>query len=430
MVIDAGDRRGGRRHPDRRTGRAAHRLRRDRRGSTVARRRHLRADPVRLQGGHLPAGRTRRSRRGWGSARSAARPCSRRCVMGRSNRSGSATPDARDARRPLPAERHHRPGPVLGPDVRRLRAERSVAAGRRRHRRGRRSSTRSTGRPRGCCGSTSRIGAELDSLSDCISFGVAPALLMYVWLLREEARGFGWVVCLLFAVCAALRLARFNSLLDDTPKPWAKGFFTGVPTPAGGLLSTAPLLLTVRLGDDGLWANPWVVSLWVVFIGLHDGVADPDDRAQVRAGAAAAHRAGVGAARAGRRGAVLRAGTGRRSPACSSTSLHMPVRGVEVQPPEEPPRAVAPGRAASGGAGRPAGSGCGCRGATGSPAGCPTGRQLRPPGASRRSGTGGAAGCPDGACHEPDRQRRLISKLPGFAAVRRRTCSASDPVRH
>jgi CDP-diacylglycerol--serine O-phosphatidyltransferase len=117
--------------------------------------------------------------------------------------------------------------------------------------------------------STSRIGAELDSLSDCISFGVAPALVMYVWILRDEGRGYGWVVCLLFAVCAALRLARFNSLLEDTdPKPYAKGFFTGVPTPAGGLMVTAPLLLTERLGDGGLWAKPWAVAIWVVFIGL------------------------------------------------------------------------------------------------------------------------------------------------------------------
>lgn len=117
--------------------------------------------------------------------------------------------------------------------------------------------------------STSRIGAELDSLSDCISFGVAPALVMYVWILRDEGRGYGWVVCLLFAVCAALRLARFNSLLEDTdPKPYAKGFFTGVPTPAGGLIVTAPLLLTVRLGYDGFWAKPWVVAIWIVIIGL------------------------------------------------------------------------------------------------------------------------------------------------------------------
>ena len=116
--------------------------------------------------------------------------------------------------------------------------------------------------------SQSRVGAELDSLSDCISFGVAPALVMYVWLLRDEGQGYGWVVCLLFAVCAALRLARFNSLLDDEPKPWAKGFFTGVPTPAGGLIVTAPLLLTNRLGSDGPWAVPWAVSIWIVLIGF------------------------------------------------------------------------------------------------------------------------------------------------------------------
>ena len=117
--------------------------------------------------------------------------------------------------------------------------------------------------------STSRVGAELDSLSDCISFGVAPALVMYVWILRDEGRGYGWVVCLIFAVCAALRLARFNSLLEDNdPKPWAKGFFTGVPTPAGGLMVTAPLLLSNRFGYDGFWAQPWAVSIWIVFIGL------------------------------------------------------------------------------------------------------------------------------------------------------------------
>jgi len=118
--------------------------------------------------------------------------------------------------------------------------------------------------------STSRIGAELDSLSDCISFGVAPAIVMYVWVLRDEGRGYGWVVCPLFAVCAALRLARFNSLLDDNtdPKPWAKGFFTGVPTPAGGLMVTAPLLMSNRLGYSGVWAQPWAVSIWIVLIGL------------------------------------------------------------------------------------------------------------------------------------------------------------------
>lgn len=115
--------------------------------------------------------------------------------------------------------------------------------------------------------STSRIGAELDSLSDSISFGVAPALVTYIWLLRDEGRAYGWVVCLLFAVCAALRLARFNSLLDDEPKPWAKGFFTGVPAPAGGLLSQVPLLLYLRFGD-GFWSTPVAVALWVVLVGV------------------------------------------------------------------------------------------------------------------------------------------------------------------
>ena len=140
--------------------------------------------------------------------------------------------------------------------------------------------------------STSRVGAELDSLSDCISFGVAPALVMYVWLLRDEARGYGWLVCLIFAVCAALRLARFNSLLDDDePKPWAKGFFTGVPTPAGGLMVTAPLLLSNRLGYDGFWAEPWVGLALDRVDRAADGVPGADHRAEVRAAAAAVDRA-------------------------------------------------------------------------------------------------------------------------------------------
>jgi CDP-diacylglycerol--serine O-phosphatidyltransferase len=114
--------------------------------------------------------------------------------------------------------------------------------------------------------STSRIGAELDSLSDCISFGVAPALVMYIWQLHNHP--IGWAVCLIYAVCTALRLARFNSLLDDeNPKPWAKGFFLGVPSPAGALLALIPLVLTIRF-DDGWWSNGWVVGIWLLFVGL------------------------------------------------------------------------------------------------------------------------------------------------------------------
>lgn len=111
----------------------------------------------------------------------------------------------------------------------------------------------------------SRIGAELDSLSDAISFGVAPALLLYVWVLQGHT--LGWVACLVYAVCTVLRLARFNSFLDTTPKPWAKGFFTGVPSPAGALLATIPLLITIRFGD-GPWSSPWAVGAWAIVMGL------------------------------------------------------------------------------------------------------------------------------------------------------------------
>ncbi len=115
--------------------------------------------------------------------------------------------------------------------------------------------------------STSRIGAELDSLADLVSFGVAPALVLYVWKFKNEhSIGYGWAICLLFAVCMALRLARFNSLLeDDSPKPYAKEFFTGIPAPGGGLLALVPLLLFIRL-KDGFWTNQWVVAAWVVLI--------------------------------------------------------------------------------------------------------------------------------------------------------------------
>jgi CDP-diacylglycerol--serine O-phosphatidyltransferase len=76
---------------------------------------------------------------------------------------------------------------------------------------------------------TSRFGAELDSLADFLNFGVAPAILMYIWSLNAM-RGMGWLIALSFAICCALRLARFNVALDDPDKPvWAPNFFTGAP---------------------------------------------------------------------------------------------------------------------------------------------------------------------------------------------------------
>lgn len=100
---------------------------------------------------------------------------------------------------------------------------------------------------------TSRFGAEFDSLSDFLCFGVAPGFILYLWTL-EEARGLGFVPCVLFAVCMALRLARFNAALDVgvAPKPaYAQSFFTGVPAPAGAGLVLFPLFLSLAFQGWG-----------------------------------------------------------------------------------------------------------------------------------------------------------------------------------
>ena len=109
---------------------------------------------------------------------------------------------------------------------------------------------------------TSRMGAELDSLSDAVSFGVPPALVLYAWGLHGDRAG--WVVALVFAVCMVLRLARFNTLLDDTEAPpFAKEFFIGVPAPAGALLALLPMVVTLQLGR-GWWSGPLLVSVWTI----------------------------------------------------------------------------------------------------------------------------------------------------------------------
>jgi CDP-diacylglycerol---serine O-phosphatidyltransferase len=91
--------------------------------------------------------------------------------------------------------------------------------------------------------STSRFGAELDSLADFVNFGVAPSFLLYAWALGGLG-SIGWISGLVFAVCAALRLARFNVALDDRDRPaWAGRFFTGVPAPAGALTVLLPVYL-------------------------------------------------------------------------------------------------------------------------------------------------------------------------------------------
>jgi len=94
---------------------------------------------------------------------------------------------------------------------------------------------------------TSRFGAELDSLADFVDFGVAPALILYLWGLHE-IKSFGWFAALVFATAAALRLARFNVMLDEPNRPaWQADFFTGMPAPAGAIAGLLPVYLNLSI---------------------------------------------------------------------------------------------------------------------------------------------------------------------------------------
>src|ERR1700753_1091210 len=91
----------------------------------------------------------------------------------------------------------------------------------------------------------SRFGAELDSLSDFVNFGVAPALILYFWGLHD-LKSAGWIAAMVFAICAGLRLARFNVMIDDPNKPaWASNFFVGVPAPAGAITVLLPIYVAL-----------------------------------------------------------------------------------------------------------------------------------------------------------------------------------------
>jgi CDP-diacylglycerol--serine O-phosphatidyltransferase len=113
----------------------------------------------------------------------------------------------------------------------------------------------------------SRFGAELDSLADSISFGVAPALILFLWSLQEWDR-FGWFAALAFAICCALRLARFNARidLDDQPHKSA-GFLTGVPAPVGAGLAFTPLYLWHETGI-ALFRDPMLMTGWLTVIAI------------------------------------------------------------------------------------------------------------------------------------------------------------------
>ena len=113
----------------------------------------------------------------------------------------------------------------------------------------------------------SKFGAELDSLADFLSFGVAPAILTYLWVLHD-VRGIGWALAMLFATCCALRLARFNTEREAADRPrWMHHFFTGIPAPAAAGLALTPMIMSFVLGDD--WTRNWLLNaVFVVFVAV------------------------------------------------------------------------------------------------------------------------------------------------------------------
>lgn len=111
----------------------------------------------------------------------------------------------------------------------------------------------------------SRFGAELDSLADSLSFGVAPALIMFLWSLNDWER-FGWFAALAFAICCALRLARFNARIDMDEQPHkSAGFLTGVPAPVGAGLAFTPFYLWLETGY-ALFRDPVLMTAWLAVI--------------------------------------------------------------------------------------------------------------------------------------------------------------------
>jgi len=113
--------------------------------------------------------------------------------------------------------------------------------------------------------SASEFGAELDSLSDFVAFGVSPALILYFWTLQSLG-GVGWAVALFLAVSCGLRLARFNTDLGRLP-PYAYNYFTGVPAPAGAALALLPLVATFAFGFPDLKSAPGV-AVWAIVVAL------------------------------------------------------------------------------------------------------------------------------------------------------------------
>lgn len=113
----------------------------------------------------------------------------------------------------------------------------------------------------------SEFGAQLDSLSDFLAFGVAPSIILYSWILEESGK-VGWMAMIVYACACALRLARFNVTQKELPA-WKKGFFSGVPSPAGAGLALLPLIIWIqepRFFEQFAFASP-LVGLWMMLVG-------------------------------------------------------------------------------------------------------------------------------------------------------------------
>jgi CDP-diacylglycerol--serine O-phosphatidyltransferase len=118
----------------------------------------------------------------------------------------------------------------------------------------------------------SKLGAELDSLSDVVNFGVAPALVIFLWSTQNAGR-FGWITALIFMMGVALRLARFNvSKAEEMPDDPLSKYFTGMPSPAGGGLALLPIVISLQLdgkADSQLLhtiSNPYAIGFWLIFL--------------------------------------------------------------------------------------------------------------------------------------------------------------------
>lgn len=116
---------------------------------------------------------------------------------------------------------------------------------------------------------TSNFGAQLDSLADFVNFGVAPAIIIYLWELNKiPLKGLGWSLVLFYAICSAIRLARFNSDLAEEDRPaWREGFFTGVPAPMGAYLALLPMIVSFESDFIKVW-HPLVIGLYLGVIGI------------------------------------------------------------------------------------------------------------------------------------------------------------------